>query len=174
MPLIEVLKKKVPLWDFIQNMSQALSKCLSMCIKVDKWDYLINPSHELKNSFCLGFLWIRDDESLNRLEGKTGKGPIFKIQSDRIKVWNKDGRRCSCFVSSLVWQTRPILLRVFASHAQHFSPFSWNFPSFLMIFYTNQCSGGDLINLLTTFIEVYKLAESKFLKYFLTKSRISI
>jgi hypothetical protein len=37
-------------------MSQAPSKCLSKGIKVDKWDYLKNPSHELKKSFCLGFL----------------------------------------------------------------------------------------------------------------------
>ena len=64
--------KKVPFRDFIQNMSQALSKCLSKWIKVDKWDYLKNPSHELKNYFCLGFLWI---------PRKTGRqnwrGPIF-------------------------------------------------------------------------------------------------
>ena len=49
---------KVPFRDFIQNMSQAPSKCLSKWIKVDKWDYLKNPSHKLKNYFCLGFLWI--------------------------------------------------------------------------------------------------------------------
>ena len=48
--------KKVSFRDFIQNMSQVCSKFLSNWIKVDKWDYLQNPSHELKNSFCLGFL----------------------------------------------------------------------------------------------------------------------
>ena len=48
--------KKVPFRDFIQNMSQAPSKCLSMWMKVDRWDYLKNPSCELKKYFCLGFL----------------------------------------------------------------------------------------------------------------------
>ena len=57
--------KKVPFRDFIQNMSQAPSKCLSKWIKVDKWDYLKG----IKNYFCLGFLW---------LEGKTREGPFFK------------------------------------------------------------------------------------------------
>ena len=63
---------KVPFCDFIQNLSQAPSKCLSKWIKVDKWDYFKNPSQELKISFCLGFLWIPK---------KTGRqnwrGPIF-------------------------------------------------------------------------------------------------
>ena len=48
----------MPFKDFIQNMSQALSKCLSKWIKVDKWYYLKNPSHKFRKSFCLGFLWI--------------------------------------------------------------------------------------------------------------------
>ena len=53
MPLFEVAKK-VPFRNLIQNMSQALSKW----IKVDKWNYLKNPSYKLKKYFCLGFLWI--------------------------------------------------------------------------------------------------------------------
>ena len=64
--------KKVPFRDFIQKMSQALSKCLSKWIKMDKWNYLKNPSSDLENSFCLRFLWI---------PRKTGRqdwrGPIF-------------------------------------------------------------------------------------------------
>ena len=64
--------KKMTFREFIQNMSKTLSKCLSKWIKVDKWDYLKNPSQELKSSFCLGFLWIPK---------KTGRqnwrGPIF-------------------------------------------------------------------------------------------------
>ena len=34
---------KVPFSDFIQNMSQAPTMCLSNWIKVDKYDYLKNP-----------------------------------------------------------------------------------------------------------------------------------
>ena len=48
----------MPFCDFIQNLSQAPSKCLSKWRKVDKWDYFTNPSQEFKNSFCLGFRWI--------------------------------------------------------------------------------------------------------------------
>ena len=44
---------KVPFNDFIKNKFQAPSKCLSKWIKMDKWDYLKNPSQELQNSFCL-------------------------------------------------------------------------------------------------------------------------
>ena len=72
MPLFKVLRKC-----HLGTLSKiclrlSLSKCLSKWIKVDKWDYLKNPSHKLKNSFCLGFLWI---------PRKTGRqnwrGPIF-------------------------------------------------------------------------------------------------
>ena len=36
-----------------------LSKmCISIWIKVNKWNYLKNPSQEFKNSFCFRFLWI--------------------------------------------------------------------------------------------------------------------
>ena len=49
---------KVPFYDFIQNVSQAPSMCISMWIKVNKWNYLINPSQESKNSFCFRFLQI--------------------------------------------------------------------------------------------------------------------
>ena len=39
---------------------------------MDNWDYLKNPSHELKKSFCLGFLWI------HRKTGRQNwRGPIF-------------------------------------------------------------------------------------------------
>ena len=51
-----VYAMKVPFCDFIQNLSQGPSKCLSKWIKVDKLDYFNNPSQELKISFCLGFL----------------------------------------------------------------------------------------------------------------------
>ena len=64
--------KKVPFRNFIQNMSQALSKCLSKWIKVDEWDYLKDPLRELKKYFYLGSY-----ESLKRLEGKIGEGPFF-------------------------------------------------------------------------------------------------
>ena len=47
---------KVPFCDFTQNESQAPSMCISMWIKVNKWNYLKNPSQEFKNSFCFRFL----------------------------------------------------------------------------------------------------------------------
>ena len=43
---------KVPFCDFIQNVSQAPSMCISMWIKVNRWNYLKNPSQEFKKSFC--------------------------------------------------------------------------------------------------------------------------
>ena len=43
---------KVSFSDFIQSMSQVLSKC----IKIDKWDYQLKPSVELKNYFCFRVL----------------------------------------------------------------------------------------------------------------------
>ena len=49
---------KVSSSDFFRNMSQGLSKCLSMWIKVDKWHNLKKPSVELKNYFCFGIVWI--------------------------------------------------------------------------------------------------------------------
>ena len=52
MPLFEVLSNCHFKSDFIQNMSQALSKCLS--IEVDKWDHLKNPSQKTKDIF-----WFR-------------------------------------------------------------------------------------------------------------------
>ena len=64
-------------------MSLALSKCLSKCIKVEKWDYLKNPLRRLENLFVQGSY-----ESLERLEGKTGEGPFFKgsiLQNNRVK-----------------------------------------------------------------------------------------
>ena len=53
---ISSMGKKVPFCDFIQNVSQAPSMCISMWIKVNKWNYLKNPSQEFKNSFCFRFL----------------------------------------------------------------------------------------------------------------------
>ena len=50
--------RKVPFYDFIQNVSQAPSMCISMWIRVNKWNYLKNPSQESKNSFCFRFLRI--------------------------------------------------------------------------------------------------------------------
>ena len=62
----------MPFCNFIKNLSQALSKCLSNWIKVNKQDYFTNTSQEFRNYFCLGFLWI---------SRKTGwqnwRGPIF-------------------------------------------------------------------------------------------------
>ena len=55
---------KVPFYDFIQNVFQAPSMCISMWIRVNKWNYLKNPSRESKNSFCFRFL---------RIFRKTGK-----------------------------------------------------------------------------------------------------
>ena len=80
-------------------MSQALSKCLSKWIKVDKWDYFKSPSHELKkNIFVLGSY-----ESLERLEGKTGEAPFFlKVQSGKITVWTVRGKIIVDFSSSLI------------------------------------------------------------------------
>ena len=40
--------------NFIQNMYQALSKCLSNWIKVNELEYLKNPSH----LFVIGFLYM--------------------------------------------------------------------------------------------------------------------
>ena len=48
----------MPFCDFIQNLSQAQSMCISMWIIVNKYNYLKNPSQEFKNSFCFRFLWI--------------------------------------------------------------------------------------------------------------------
>ena len=44
--------------DFIQNLSQAPSKCLSKHKSEDKLDYLKNPSQNFKNYFCSRVLWI--------------------------------------------------------------------------------------------------------------------
>ena len=63
---------KVPFMDFIKNMSQALSMCLSKSIKVDKWNYLKNSLSELKKHFVKGSY-----ESLEKLEGKNWRGPNF-------------------------------------------------------------------------------------------------
>ena len=46
---------KVPLCDFVKNMSQAPFKA-QMLIQLDIRDYFTNPSKELKKYFGLGFL----------------------------------------------------------------------------------------------------------------------
>ena len=61
---------KVPFCDFIQNMSQAPSMPISMWIKMNKWNYLKNPSQEFKKSY----------EYLKRLEGKIKKGLFFYVK----------------------------------------------------------------------------------------------
>ena len=61
---------------YLCSMSQALSKCLSKWIKVDKWNYLKNPLWELKKYFCLGFL-----------EGKLERAHFLKLRFDRMTVW---------------------------------------------------------------------------------------
>ena len=43
---------------FLQNVSQAPSMCISTWIKVNKWNYLKNPTQEFKSSFYFRFLWI--------------------------------------------------------------------------------------------------------------------
>ena len=68
----------MPLSDFIRNMSQALSKCKSRWIKVDKWDYFKNASQELKNSFCF----------YEKLKAKLERPHFFKVQSGKITVWS--------------------------------------------------------------------------------------
>ena len=52
MPLLEVLRK-VSFRDFIQNMSQDSGsvQVLIRLEKVDKWDYLKNPSHKFEKMF---------------------------------------------------------------------------------------------------------------------------
>ena len=65
-------ERNLPFCDFIQNLSQALSKCLSKWIKVNKWDYFKSPSQELEFSFCLGFLWIPRKTERHNL-----RDPIF-------------------------------------------------------------------------------------------------
>ena len=48
-PKVFIWSAKVSFQYFIQNVSQALSKCLSKWIKVDKWDYLKNTVRSLWN-----------------------------------------------------------------------------------------------------------------------------
>ena len=56
----------------IANISQGPPNSGFRSVKVENWDYLLNPSRELKNSFCLGFLWTP------RKTGRQKKrGPIF-------------------------------------------------------------------------------------------------
>ena len=67
---------KVPFRDFIQNMSQALSMCLSKWINV-----IISKIPHPIFCFCFCFC-IGTYESLKRLEGKTGE-----VQSCKITVF---------------------------------------------------------------------------------------
>ena len=76
----EIQKKFEPnyfFWsDFIQNMSQAPSKCLKQRIKVDKLDYFKKSIIEFeKNLFVLGA-----DEYLGRLDGKIRKCLFFYVK----------------------------------------------------------------------------------------------
>ena len=76
-------------YDFIHNLSQALSKYLSKrIVKVDKWDYSKKPLQELRISFCLGFLWIpRKTGRQNCI----GEAPFFKVQLGIITGKNFGG-----------------------------------------------------------------------------------
>ena len=49
---------KMTLTKNITNISQGLPNPGFRTVKVQNWDYFFNPSQELKNLFCLGFLWI--------------------------------------------------------------------------------------------------------------------
>ena len=69
MPLFEVLRTR----DFIQNMSQALSKCLSKWIKVDKWDYLKKDLQEFNFG---GFAMNSSGLVLEPVLGVPGTGGI--------------------------------------------------------------------------------------------------
>ena len=72
---------KVPFSDIFPKVSQAPSTCFSKWInwiksKIPRWNW--------KFLFVLssyGFLAM--------LEGKIGKGPFFRVQSDELIVWNK-------------------------------------------------------------------------------------
>ena len=48
----------VPLFEFIQKMSQTPSSSVQVLNWEDKLDYLKNPSQDFKNYFCIGFLSI--------------------------------------------------------------------------------------------------------------------
>ena len=72
---------KVPLFEFIQIISQAPSSSAQVLIWVNKLDYLKNPSVDLKNCFCL------ENESLAMLEAKLERVYSFRIQSGKITVW---------------------------------------------------------------------------------------
>ena len=52
---------KVWFSDFIQNLFQAPSKCLSKHKSGDKMDYLKNPLQNFKNYLCSRVLWIPTD-----------------------------------------------------------------------------------------------------------------
>ena len=91
---------KVPLHDFIQNMSQALSKYLSMFIKTEKLDNLKQPSAESKNIFVWAlyeFLdgmehWIKSRYFFGHLKTCTDSvGCASCLQQKRVSnlwVWN--------------------------------------------------------------------------------------
>jgi hypothetical protein len=66
---------KVPFCDFTQNVSQALSMCISMWIKVNKWNYLKIPHRNPKILFVLGSY-----EYFERLEGKIRKCLSFYVK----------------------------------------------------------------------------------------------
>ena len=80
---------KVPFCDFIQNVFQAPSMCISMWIKVNKWNYLKNPSQEFKNSFCFRFLWISRKTSKNQSLAKLDSAYSFMLKYSKIIVWRR-------------------------------------------------------------------------------------
>ena len=87
---------KVPFSDFIQNVSQALSMCISMWIKVNEWNYLKNLSQELKKYFCFRFLWIS-----RKLESAYS----FMLKYSKITVW-KD-KKWILIRNGWLWITEP-------------------------------------------------------------------
>ena len=72
---------KVPFCDFTQNVSQALSMCISMWIKVNKWNYLKIPHRNPKILFVLGSY-----EYFERLKEKLESAYPFMLKYSKITV----------------------------------------------------------------------------------------
>ena len=73
---------KVPLFNIILNMYQALPSSAHVLIREDKLDYLKNPSQDFKNHFC-----SKSFESLATLECKIRASLFFRVQSGKKTVW---------------------------------------------------------------------------------------
>ena len=54
---------------------------------MDKWNYLKNPSHELKRKFCLGFLWIPKKTGRQNLCAIVARLCYYELLSFRISLW---------------------------------------------------------------------------------------